>query len=186
MNLLAHRAQLKSVKFKSLIVSLGGSWRWIFCQTEHRDNEWFQHDSSYVSYVGPGDEKLATQSTLIWILPRTTLHVSLQVVAEFYSNATHSTMWCYLPNITFHVSCLLIPGSWAGKHWYRFSPVWIYNVSLWSVPRDKFLTTQRTVIWILCRMTVHVSCYVVPRGKTLSTQSTVIYIFPSMTLCVVE
>ena len=81
-------------------------------------------------YVVPGVETLATQSTVIWILPRMTLHVCLQVVAEFEFTATHSTMVCYLSYINFHVSCLLIPGSGAGKQWYRLSPVSIFNVKL--------------------------------------------------------
>ena len=84
-----------------------------------------QHDSSFHMsvYVVPGDETLATQNTVIWILPRTTLHVCLQVVAEFEFSATHSTMVCYLSNMNFHLSCLIIPGSEAGKQWYRLSPV---------------------------------------------------------------
>ena len=43
-------------------------------------------------YVVPGDETRATQSTVIWIPPRTTLHVCLLEVAEFEFNVTLSTM----------------------------------------------------------------------------------------------
>ena len=47
------------------------------------------HDSSYVAIYGAGDETLAIQSTVIWILPMMTLCVCLQVVAEFEFTATH-------------------------------------------------------------------------------------------------
>ena len=56
-------------------------------------------------YVVLGDQTLTTQSTVIWILPRMTHHVSLQVVAEFESTATQSTMVFNLPSMTFHESC---------------------------------------------------------------------------------
>ena len=71
----------------------------------------------------PGDEHLATQSTVITILSSGTLHVYLWVVPGDETLATQSTMIQILSSMTVHVSLYMVLG-------------------------DKFLARQSIAIWI--------------------------------------
>ena len=58
-----------------------------------------------------------------------------------------------------------------GGSLYGFSPAWLL------VSEDEVLVLQSTGIWIVLRMTLHVSLYMVPGDETLATQRTVLCIF---------
>ena len=54
--------------------------------------------------VFPGDEPLATQTAVVWILSNMTLHVSRDVVPGDESLATQITEMWILPSMTVDVS----------------------------------------------------------------------------------
>ena len=111
----------------------------------------------YVSlYFVPGDEKFATQSTLIWDLYRMTQHVFLYMEAEFESIVTQKI-------IVFK----------------------LIGNSPQVVPGDKDLTTQMTVLGIFLSINLYAYLYVVPGCEFISTQSTNILIVQILTLHVI-
>ena len=111
----------------------------------------------YVSlYFVSGDEKFATQSTLIWNLHRMTQHVFLYMEAEFESIVTQKTIVFKLIGNTPQV-----------------------------VPGDKDLTTQMTVLRIFLSINLYASLYMVPGCEFIYTQSTNILSVQILTLYVI-
>ena len=83
-----------------------------------------QSPETWTLYLAPGDESLATQSTVVWILPSMNLHVELYVVPGDETLATQSPLLLILLRKTLYVYLQMFPG-------------------------DESLATQGTVSWIL-------------------------------------
>jgi hypothetical protein len=116
--------------------------------------------------VVQGDESLATQTAMIWLLPSMTLHVSLKVVPRDESLCAWSTVKWILPSMPLHVSCKLVPGdkSLASRSTVnrdvRDVPINTLHVSLYVV-----LVEQSDMDSL--QLTLHVSIQVVPEFNQL-------------------